>query len=110
MTVPEENASSSAPERPVRAACVVRTAARVAVCIPIHPASAEAKAPHTKATAFCQVRAVPMMIATTTTKTASTLYSVFRNAIAPAWIWRAIFFLRSVPSSAAMTFAKRLRA
>jgi hypothetical protein len=88
MTVPEEKAISRARERLVRAACVVRTAARVAVCMPIQPARPEAAAPQMKATAVCQPSAgtANMTAATMMTKRLSHLYSVFRKAIAPSWI------------------------
>ena len=50
MTVPPLNDTSKAFDKLVRAACVVRTFAFVAMRIPILPATAEKTAPRTKAT------------------------------------------------------------
>ena len=48
MTDPPVNETFSAFARLVRAACVVRTLALVAMFIPTHPAKADKKAPNTK--------------------------------------------------------------
>ena len=56
MTVPPENATSSAGDSPIRAAAVVRTLALVATFMPAQPAKAEADAPRTNAPAICQPR------------------------------------------------------
>ena len=84
------------------AAWVVRTAALVAVCMPIQPAVADSTAPARNATPVNN--ALPGSNVTSTmnmtpTKPASTVYSVFRNAIAPLRISAAMRCIRSVPGS-----------
>ena len=75
--------------RLVRAACVVRTLALVAMFMPIQPANALKNAPIRKATAMnqslCSTK-VPLhasRAAAITANTPSTLHSAFRKALAP---------------------------
>jgi hypothetical protein len=87
ITAPPENATCRAAGRPLRAALVVRMLAAVATRIPKNPDSAEQKAPNTNASETS--RTGPCVdgrqhTATTTTTSASTLYSRRRNAIAPS--------------------------
>ena len=100
---PPANAILRAGAKPVRAAWVVRTLAFVAAIIPKYPAKAEAIAPVTNETAINQEESSlpefenPSNIATAITKIASTLYSVFKKAIAPSWICFEIVIIFSVP-------------
>ena len=102
MTEPLENAIRRAEAKLERAAWVVRTAAAVAVRIPIHPAVADKHAPTRKAIAVDRPdrgknRASTInMIAT---KPASTVYSTRRNAIAPLRMSAAMRCIRSSPGS-----------
>ena len=95
------------------AAFVVRTAAPVAVRMPIHPAVAENTAPTRKLTPVNRpfrgrnkTRMTNMML----TNPASTLYSVRRNAIAPARISAAMRCIVSVPGSFLLMLRMRKRA
>ena len=102
ITAPLENATRNALERLEVAACVVRTAALVAVCMPTHPAVAERTAPARNATPVNS--ALPGSSSTsatnmTPTKPANTVYSVFKKAIAPLRISAAMRCIRSVPGS-----------
>ncbi len=86
MTAPPEKATCRAAGRLLRAALVVRMLAAVATRMPKNPDSAEQKAPNTNASETS--RTGPWLMAasthaTTMTKTASTLYSRRRNAMAP---------------------------
>ena len=102
ITAPLEKATRRAAARLVVAANVVRTAAPVAVRIPTQPASAESDAPTRKLTpvrnAFSgrENTSTRNMMAT---KPASTVYSVLRNAMAPARMSAAIRCMTSVPGS-----------
>ena len=102
ITAPLEKATRSALERLVVAACVVRTAALVAVRMPIHPAPADSRAPTRKAMPVSHespgrnaTRITNMMA----TKPARTVYSVRRKAMAPARMSAAIRCILSVPGS-----------
>ena len=76
--------------RLVRAACVVRTLAFVAMFMPIQPAKALKKAPIRKATAITQslcstsVPLQPSTRAAIAAKMPSTFHSARRNALAPS--------------------------
>ena len=105
ITLPPKKATARAPGRPWRAAAAVRTLALVATRMPMKPARAEQKAPVTKeiAVIHCPVACMDPVHArstvTTATKIASTRYSRARNAMAPSWMWPAIFFMVSSPAS-----------
>src|SRR5699024_8575294 len=90
--------------RLLRAALVVRTLAFVATFMPMKPASPEQTAPRAKEMATIQLESwgsalTPRRIATTTTNTARTRYSAFRNAMAPLEMWELIVAIFSVPTS-----------
>ena len=102
ITLPPENATCSASGSPFRAAFVVRMLDAVATFIPKNPDIPEHSAPNTNATATSLIAPVLMTAsnaATSTTTTASTLYSRFRNAIAPSRTLPPISCIRSVPGS-----------
>ena len=90
ITAPPEKATFSASLRLVLAALVVLLLDAVADHIPINPASPEHIAPNIndKAIIPCSFELYPMnsRIATAKTKTAKTLYSLLRKAIAPLLI------------------------
>ena len=98
ITAPLEKATRRALERLVLAACVVRTAAPVAVRIPTHPALADSNAPTRNAIAVNPERKAQSTTNITTTKPDKTVYSVFRNAIAPLRMSAAIRCICSVPA------------
>ena len=92
ITVPPVKETAKAFFKEVRAACVVRTFALVAMFIPIQPAKAEKTAPMTNATAitqsvwsftFSNSADQPNKTAATTTKTAKTRHSARKKACAP---------------------------
>ncbi len=89
ITVPPVKLTRSACERLVRAACVVRTFALVAMFMPIQPANALKNAPMRKATAITQSLCstkVPLHASNTAAmaaKTPSTFHSAFKKALAP---------------------------
>ena len=101
ITAPPLNATFSAELRPVLAASVVLWFARVATRIPSTPAKALHKAPTTKDKATHSVLLDKLIqyrsIATTRTKTAKTLYSLLRNAVAPSRIASPISCIFSLP-------------
>ena len=104
ITDPPAKATSKPLPRLVRAAFVVLTLALVATRIPINPARPEQTAPTTKEMATIQLDVsglalTPKRIATATTKIASTRYSAFKKAIAPAAMLSLIRPIRSVPTS-----------
>ena len=113
ITEPPAKAMASPPPRLVRAAWVVRTLALVATRMPMNPARAEQKAPQTNETATSgwllgEMRPpAPSSSATQATKTASTLYSARRKAIAPSEIARAMRCIFSFPGSWRATHAER---
>ena len=112
ITAPPAKATSNAFPRLVLAALVVLTFAFVATRIPINPAKAEQIAPKTKETAISQEEfsafaVTARRIATANTKIESTLYSAFKNAIAPSAIFSAIRAMRSVPTSCLDTHDER---
>ena len=76
--------SSAAAWPPSAAAWEVRTLARVAAFIPRNPAMTEHTAPAKNATAVTTPSCHARSSATTTTNTASTVYSRFRKAMAPS--------------------------
>ena len=81
---------------------MVRTAAPVAVRIPTHPAVADNAAPTRKlipTRSGLPGKNATRMTNTTATKIARTLYSVFRNAMAPLLMSAAICCMRSEPAS-----------
>ena len=92
----------------VLAALVVLTFALVATFIPMKPAPAEQIAPNTNDKAIngldpSTVPLIPKTIATTTTKMDNTLYSAFKNAIAPSLMLFAILAIFSPPTSCLLT-------
>ena len=101
MTAPPENATFNASFRLVLAALVVLLLEAVADHIPMKPARPEHIAPKTNAKAIIpwSLELYPKnnRTATTSTKTANTLYSLFRKAIAPLLMCPAIFAISSVP-------------
>ena len=110
ITAPLENATRRAAARLERAACVVRTAALVAVCIPIQPAKAEAIAPRRKLRAINQPPAGSRKARAaniTTTNPARVVYSTRRKAMAPCRICAAMRCIFSVPGSARSMFSRR---
>ena len=95
------------------AAWVVRTAAPVAVRMPIQPAEADSSAPTRKLTAVSSEfpgRKSQSTRNMTATKPASTVYSVRRNAIAPVRIRAAMRCIRSVPGDCRLMVRIRYRA
>ena len=111
ITAPPEKATSRALLSEVRAACVVLTFALVAMRMPMNPAKADIKAPTTKDKATNAVESVSASplntnkTATAKIKTTSTLYSAFKNDMAPSAIFLAILAIFSVPTSCLMTQA-----
>ena len=102
MTAPLENATRRAADRLVVAAKVVRTAAPVAVRMPIQPAQADRMAPTRKLTPIISEfwgRKNTRMMNMTPTNPASTVYSVFRKAMAPVRMRPAMRCMTSVPGS-----------
>ena len=95
----------------VRAACVVRTLAWVAMRMPMFPAKAEKTAPMTKATTMNQwvvstmAETRPKRAPATTTKMAKMRYSALKNAKAPSWMCCAISLIRAEPVSCLRTQA-----
>ena len=89
ITVPPLKLTCRPLARLVRAACVVRTLALVAMFMPIQPAKALKKAPIRKATAITQSlwgTRVPLHARSTAAiaaNTPSTFHSAFRKALAP---------------------------
>ena len=90
ITVPPRNATFIACGKLVFAASAVLTFALVAIRIPILPAKAEKTAPITKETTINNPAGIkfnadkaPKAPPAIKTKTASILYSAFKNAIAP---------------------------
>ena len=89
ITLPPANDISNALDKLVRAACAVRTFALVAIRIPINPADADKTAPVINASmiygddlgSFHDKK--PNNIEAITINIASTLYSAFKNDIAP---------------------------
>ena len=99
MTAPLRKATFSALFMPPSmAALAVRTLPLVATCIPKNPASTENKAPKTYSPAVTQFTAKPISRNRMTMTTTMVLYSLFRNAMAPSWMYPAISFILSVPS------------
>jgi hypothetical protein len=93
------NATRSARAWPEsRAASEVRTLALVAAFIPMKPAAVDERAPNRKAPAVSGPIAHQSRTPTISTKTASTEYSRFRNAMAPASIWSARSRMISLPA------------
>ena len=109
ITVPPANEIFNASGRLVFAAWVVLTFVFVAIFIPIFPASAEKKAPKINATTIniCEVGTTNEIPArtklTTTTKIDNNLYSAFKNANAPSYIWSEISFILPSPASCFIT-------
>ena len=103
MTMPPVKETFRAWARPVRAACVVRTLASVAMRMPMLPARAENTAPMTKAMTMNQwvvgtsMDTTPRRAPATTTKTARMRYSALRKARAPSWMCLAIVLIFSSP-------------
>ncbi|CAI8309756.1 MAG: Uncharacterised protein [Flavobacteriia bacterium] len=105
ITEPPVKETDKAFARLVRAACVVRTLALVAMFIPIQPAKAEKKAPIKKLMAMTQslfstkVPDHPRRAAAMTEKMPSTRHSARRKANAPSAIYPANSFMFSSPES-----------
>ena len=111
MTEPPEKATANARFMPPsRAACAVRTLARVATRMPKKPARIEKSAPATKQTAVIQSIKKPISRSSAVMKTARILYSDFKKASAPSAMAAAISCMRSVPGLALETKAALLAA
>ena len=109
ITVPPANDIFNASGKLVLAAWVVLTFVFVAIFIPIFPASAEKKAPNTNATTIniCVVGTTNDIPASTKltaiTKIDNNLYSAFKNANAPTYMWSEISFIFPSPASCFIT-------
>ena len=109
ITVPPPNDIFNAVGKLVLAAWVVLTLVFVAIFIPIFPAHAEKNAPKTKAITIsqCVVGTITETPAkaklTTRTNTAKSLYSAFKKANAPSYMWSEISFIFPSPASCFIT-------
>ena len=112
MTAPPVNETDKAFAKEVRAACVVRTFALVAIFIPIHPAKALNTAPMIKAMAITQSVCAatasnsadqPNKAAAITTKTPKTRHSARKKANAPREMCPASSTIFSSPASCLLT-------
>ncbi len=111
ITVPPPKDILSACGKLVLAACVVLTLVLVAIFIPIFPANAEKIAPKINATtiSMCVVGTMKEIAASAilapTTKKVSNLYSAFRKAKAPSYMWLDIAAILPSPASCFKTQA-----
>ncbi len=112
ITVPPVKDTFKACAKEVRAACVVRTLALVAMFMPIQPAKALKKAPMTKATAINQSVCAatwgnsadqPNKAAAKTTNTPNTFHSARKKAKAPLEMWPANSTMLASPASCLLT-------
>ena len=109
MTVPPPNDIFNAFGKLVLAAWVVLTLVFVAIFIPIFPAHAEKTAPKIKAITINQwvvgttTETPAKAKLTTKTNTASNLYSAFKKAKAPSYMWSEISFILPSPASCFIT-------